>query len=119
MRKAILLFLLLILVTGCAQNTLYDWKGYSDSLYKYHKAPSEETIKKHKETILTIIYKSNKQGKKIAPGICCEYGYYLLQEDKFYEAQEYFDMEMNLYPESITFINTLLNKVQVNKEIIE
>ncbi len=117
MKKNILLFIvIIILVTGCVQNSLYYWDGYSNSLYKYKKGPSDKTIKAHKESILKIIDKSDYYGKKIPPGVCCEYGYYLLQESNYIEAKKYFEFEIKLYPESKKFVNLLLKEIPINKE---
>lgn len=117
MKKNILLFVVvIILVTGCVQNSLYYWDGYSNSLYKYKKDPSDKTIQTHKESILKIIDKSDYYGKKIPPGVYCEYGYYLLQENNYEEAKKYFELEIELYPESEKFVSLLLKEIQTKKE---
>ena len=117
MKKNILFFVvIIILVTGCVQNSLYYWDGYSTSLYKYKKDPSDNTIQAHKESILKIIDKSDYYGKKIPPGVYCEYGYYLLQENNYEEAKKYFELEITLYPESEKFVSLLLKEIQTKKE---
>jgi len=115
-KNIILLIVFIILITGCVQNSLYYWDGYSNSLYKYKKDPNDNTIQAHKESILKIIEKSNYYGKKIPPGVYCEYGYYLLQENNSAEAKKYFELEKELYPESEKFVNLLLKEIPIKKE---
>jgi hypothetical protein len=119
MKKTLALCVFAILIFGCAQTSLYYWNGYSSSLYNYKKNPSEETIQKHKDSITTIINKADRYGKKVPPGLCCEYGYYLMLENNIIEAQQYFAMETSLYPESKKFVDLLLKQIQVNQGEIE
>ena len=117
MKKNILLLVVFIIfITGCVQNSLYYWGGYSNSLYKHKKDPNNETIQAHKESILKIIEKSDYYGKKIPPGVYCEYGYYMLQENNYTEAKKYLNLEIKLYPESNKFVNILLKEIKIKEE---
>jgi hypothetical protein len=100
--------LLISFLVGCAtQEPLYYWGNYSQSLYKYKKAPQEETLQAHKAVLVNIMEESGKRNKKIPPGICCEYGYILLREGNTQQALYYFEMEEKSYPESSVFIQRL------------
>jgi hypothetical protein len=106
MKRSALLFLLIVVLTGCAtQKPLYYWGNYSSSLYKYKKAPTEENLKAHQAVLLNIIDQSNKLNLRVPPGVCCEYGYLLFKEGKQVEAMQYFDLEEKTYPESKPFLD--------------
>ena len=111
MKRSALLFLLIVVLTGCAtQKPLYYWGNYSSSLYKYKKAPTEENMKAHQAVLLNIIDQSNKLNLRVPPGVCCEYGYLLFKEGKQVEAMQYFDLEEKTYPESKPFLDRLRAK---------
>ena len=94
-------------IVGCAQERLYYWGNYSQTLYKYKKLPKEENLEAHKACLVQIIEESNKRNKRTPPGVCCEYGYILLREGKTQQALVYFEMEEKTYPESKVFIERL------------
>jgi hypothetical protein len=112
MKKYVLLILILISISlvGCAttQNRPeYAWQNYSSSLYASKKAPTDESLKNHKESLLSIMEESKTKNYRVPPGVCCEYGYILLKEGKKEEALKYFDLEEQTYPESRVFIQNL------------
>jgi len=111
MKRSLLLFLVSIfaLLAGCASQNRpqYVWKDYSSSLYYIKKTPSEESLKYHKDLLLTIIEESKSSNVRVPPGVYCEYGYVLLKEGKKQEAFGYFDLEEQTYPESKVFIRNL------------
>ena len=82
----------------------------------YKKAPSNETLQEHITSIEKIIEKSEYFGKKVPPGIYCEYGYYFLQEGNYVDAKKYFVLEMQIYPESEVFIKQLILRIPEEKE---
>jgi len=116
MKKFIILLILgVALLTGCV-NSQYYWGNYSYTLYKYKKTQTEDNLEKHKLCIEKVIRKSEAKEKKVPPGIYCEYGYYLIMEGDAVQGLEYFDKEVNTYPESETFINTLKTQLELEKE---
>jgi hypothetical protein len=117
MKRSALLFLLIVVLMGCAtQKPLYYWGNYSNSLYKYKKSPTEENLKAHKAVLLNIIDQSNKLNLRVPPGVCCEYGYLLFKEGKQVEAMQYFDLEEKTYPESKPFLDRFRAKWIEKKE---
>lgn len=112
----IIMLLSMLMLVGCMtpqQKSMYNWENYSSTLYNFKKDPSEENLKKHKETLLKIIEKSKEEELKVPPGVYCEYGYFLMKEGKNQEALTYFELEEKTYPESVVFVQKL--KSQVNK----
>jgi hypothetical protein len=117
MRKYLLLLVLLIVfISGCVQTSMYYWGNYSGTLYKYKKAPSDETLNTHIESIEKIIKESDYYNKKVPPGIYCEYAYYYMLEGNNEDAKKYFELEKKLYPESTKFVDVLLQGMSVEKE---
>jgi len=117
MRKIIILFFLLIIfISGCVQTSIYYWGNYSDTLYKYKKAPSDDVLISHIKSIEKIIKQSEYLRKKVPPGIYCEYGYYFMIEENYVDAKKYFELEMEIYPESTKFINVLMKGIPEEKE---
>lgn len=117
MKKVNILIVLVavaLLSFGCAtgQKPIYSWGGYSSTLYAYKKAPSEETMKAHKEALLSIMDESKKENLRVPPGVYCEYGYILLKEGKKDEAMRFLNLERETYPESAVFIERLISKTK-------
>lgn len=103
---AILLFMSL---GGCASisESGYYWGNYSHTYNAYLKSPSKETTQAHVESLLDIVKTSNEKGLKCPPGIYAELGYISQKEGGNKEAEQYYNKEIQLYPESKTFISKL------------
>ncbi len=71
------------------------------------------------EELYEIISKSQKKNKKPPPGICCEYGYMLLQNGRKDEAVKMFGLEAKYYPESVFFIKRLKDHTLKEKKVNE
>lgn len=110
-RCVLLLFVTLLLGFGCAKKGLYQWQGYSSSLYTYKKNLDDKSYAGHKKVLEKIIEECGKHDNRVPPGIYCEYGYMLAKEGKSKEALTYFDQEEKTYPESAVMINALKNMV--------
>lgn len=93
----------------------YYWGNYSSTLYNFKKSPTDENREAYRECLLDII-NNNDRSKKIPPGICCEYGYLLLNEGDKESAIKYFELELSLYPESKPFMDKLLQQAAGNKD---
>ena len=118
MRKILIaLFFLSAFSVGCATHEpMYYWGNYSQSLYKYKKTPTPENQAAHKAVLVKIIEESDKNSKRVPPGVCCEYGYILLKEGNTQEALRYFDLEEKAYPESKAFLDRLRSRWLKEKE---
>jgi len=109
MKTLLLLFVIVLalIIVGCgttSKDTFY-WGDYSTTLYDYKKNPDEVTLETHKKELISIL--ENSANKKVPPGLNAEYGYILLKEGLETEGLEYLDKEMELYPESTTFITRI------------
>jgi len=110
--KPFFLLSLLLLLGGCvtAPPVEYYYGNYSRTLYRSKKVSTPERLEIHRQTLEDIIEKSEKKGIRVPPGIYCEYGYVLSKEGSP-EADRYFSLEIETYPESerfITFIRSQL-----------
>ena len=111
--------LFMLSLTSCApksylQDSMYK---HAKSMYAYKKYPSEENLDKHLKTLEGIIAKSQSNGKRVPPGICSEYGFFLLQTNPV-KAKKYLLLEKELYPESTVFINNLLEKEERSESLV-
>ena len=118
MKALVLLFgfVLSLILVGCgttSKDTFY-WGDYSITLYDYKKNPDEVTHEAHKKELTSIL--ENSANKKVPPGLNAEYGYILLKEGLETEGLKYLDKEMELYPESTTFITRIKEQYNEGKK---
>jgi hypothetical protein len=94
---------------GCATVTEagYYWGDYSKTLYKYTKAPTEQTLAEHTVELERIIEESNKRDLRVPPGIHAELGYIKARTGNAALATAHYESEMQLYPESRLFLERL------------
>ncbi len=111
MKKILLFGFSLFMLTSCMTSTsLYDWKNYETTSYLYYKKQTPEATEQLMKTYEAMINKPNGSRKTIAPGICAEYGYFLLQNGKKAEGVAMLKKERELYPESKVFMDRLINR---------
>ncbi|MDP8162420.1 DUF4810 domain-containing protein [Pasteurella skyensis] len=113
MLKTLKIFPILLcgfVVIGCQSPSpsLYYWGNYSDSVYSYYD--DETTLDTQQQNMLQIINNAQESGKQVGPGIYAHLGLISLKQGMAQKAQDYFQKEMTLYPESATFIQFLQRK---------
>ncbi|MBR5965750.1 MAG: DUF4810 domain-containing protein [Treponema sp.] len=104
-----------LLFAGCASNykALYNWDYYSTQTYKYVKGGNEEDTEKLFEVYQKVL--DGQEGtirETIPPGLCADYGYLLIKAGKVEEGKALLRKEMELYPESVQFMNSIIRKVE-------
>lgn len=114
--KILIPIIFIVFISGCASN-LYIWNNYSKSKYIMKKKETDEAIRSHKESLISIIDKSELSGKKVPPGIYSELGQIYQREGEVKSAIECFENEKYLYPESIKFIDLIISQIQEKKDI--
>jgi hypothetical protein len=120
MKKCFLFIIVVATITfigGCAQNGLYYFGDYSQTLYKLEKNQDEESLVNHQQELEKIIAESESRTLKIPPGIYAELGYINLKANNTKQALEYFDKEAKLYPESKYFMERLINSANVKRDV--
>lgn len=106
--KVVLIFLVLLSLTACAQN-LYVWNDYDSTLYEYYKNPTERA--KFIEALEEAILKAEESGR-VPPGIYAEYGYAQYEEGNFTDAITYFQKEYDKWPESRILMQKMIRNAK-------
>ena len=111
--KPLLFLLLLFLFAGCVTVAPVDYYygNYSNTLYRSKKLSTPESLEMHRNTLEDIIQKSENKGRRVPPGIYCEYAYILSKEGNP-EADRYFSLEVETYPESERFVTFVLSQLK-------
>ncbi|MBQ8013553.1 MAG: DUF4810 domain-containing protein [Treponema sp.] len=112
--SGIALFSALSIFISCS-STQYEWYSYQEDYYRYVKKSDEESQKKLIKTYEKMIKKPGGERNVVPPGIYADYGYILLEKGKTTEAKEAFLKEIELYPESATFISGILKRLNNEK----
>lgn len=105
---------LAIFLSGCAaQQRMYYWGDYSNTLYQSKKHPSEKSDLSHMQALEKIIEESKKTNLRIPPGVYAELGYIYFRQNKKDLAIANFKIEKELYPESALLMDRLENAAQL------
>lgn len=115
-RHLLLLPLLgMLLLAGCASPYLYEWGDYDQWLYENYKNPKDDEELYVDLTALITRYESRKNPgtKPMAPGLYAEYGFLLMRRGENERAIEYYNKEKALWPESIVFMDSMIQVAQI------
>lgn len=107
-----------MLATGCANTAnkvkpMYDYGEYSETFYTMKKDVGENSINEWKITLEDVIQRSGEQSIRVPPGVYANLGYFYLKVNDSRTAISYFELEKSIYPESVIFMNNLINKVKM------
>lgn len=99
-------------VSGCASSpvnppSLY-WGNYSHTLYNVKVMDDAQSHQKHEAGLLAIVEESQKRELRVPPGIYAELGIYALDRGDKAEAERYFSLEQQTYPESETLLKGVI-----------
>jgi hypothetical protein len=108
--KILPVLFLLCFASACATNR-YAWHHYDEKLYRHYKNPAEheEFVEQLKK--MTIL--ATREGK-VPPGLYAEYGYVLYEGGEFQEAEKYFRLESEKWPESRVFMDKMVNYARMS-----
>lgn len=102
-----------ITVTSCSSTkTIYSWYNYEDITYQYSKRTTDELQVKVLEQYRKIIDKQKGVRKVVPPGMYAEYGYLLYKTGKKDEGMSFLKKEVELYPESDTYISRIIKQIE-------
>ncbi len=113
MKKLILLGAFMGLLASCSSTKpMYSWYDYEDATYQYSKKQTDELKTKMMEQYLKLI--QNQKGTRgvVPPGLYAEYGYALYMGGKEEEGLSYLKQEIELYPESETYISRIIKQLE-------
>lgn len=95
-----------------APPTLYNWSTYETASYKYLKNADEASLTELMTVYETIINGQEKTIRQtVPPGICADYGYFLLKAGKINEGKAMLKKEIELYPESKKYIDKIMGAI--------
>lgn len=103
-----------LLATGCANTVkpMYDYGDYSESFYAMKRESGVKTELEWLQALEKIIVHSKEISVRVPPGIYANLGYLSLKSNNNEKAISYFELEKATYPESILFMDRLINRVK-------
>jgi hypothetical protein len=101
-----------MLASCTVQKPLYTWDKYDVTSYNYLKNSDEKSTQALIETYQNIIEKQQGSRGVVPPGVYADYGFILLQDNKTEEGKAMLLKEVELYPESKTFIDRILKMIE-------
>lgn len=116
MKKNIILsgIVMILILSSCASNkkSLYSWGNYDAVSYNYIKDETDKSLNSLLETYNNLMENQKGLRKAIPPGMCADYGYFLYKKGEKTKALEMLKKEVQLYPESGTFVNRIIKKIE-------
>ena len=104
-------FLAFMLLAGCQSGRpLYYWGHYESMIYQSYAKPDKITAEQQIEQLQEDVQKAAAVNLPVHPGLHAHLGYLYYQLGKQDLAQKEFNLEKNLFPESATFIDRVLNQ---------
>ncbi|MGN1257082.1 MAG: DUF4810 domain-containing protein [Bacteroidaceae bacterium] len=104
---------LTLTLTSChTTQSLYSWYDYEDATYKYSKRTTDELQVKVLEQYQKITEKQKGVRGVVPPGMYAEYGYLLFKTGKKEEGLSFLNKEIELYPESKTYISRIIKQLE-------
>jgi hypothetical protein len=103
----------LVTLSACAPATRFTWGTYEDALYAYYKNPSER--EEYRDALIAAIERGRTQ-MNVAPGLLAELGYLYLEDGNRARAQELFEEEMMLFPESRVFLVRMMGNSRAREQ---
>ena len=114
MKKIILatVFYALALSSCSISKPMYSWYNYENNTYKYSKKNTDAWLSKVLEEYKKMI--SDQHGSRgiVPPGLYAEYGYLLYKTGKHSEGISFLKKEIELYPESETYISRIIKQLE-------
>jgi len=103
-----------LLITGCANTVkpMYEYGNYSESFYAMKRESGAETEAEWLQSLELIITKSEETSVRVPPGVYANLGYLNLRANNNKKAISYFELEKETYPESVLFMDRLINRVK-------
>ena len=111
--RHILPFAAALIMAGCVQTTKYNWGGYSQTLYDYHR---DATTQADYQDALEKVIASEGPDRKVPPGIFAELGYLKLASGDADGAVALFEREKAAWPESTFMMDKAIASTHANKE---
>lgn len=113
MRRLPVLLILLIL-GACSLPKPYLYYGnYSRSYYNVVKKQDAVSKEKLKESLERVFERSARYEIPVPPGLYCDYGLLMMEENRPDEARRYFELEKQNWSGSAQFMDFLMQRYQL------
>jgi len=99
----------LAVLSGCAQQGMYDWGGYSGLLYQNYKKP--ETVAANLVTLQAHVTALEERKTRVAPGLYADLGTLYLQAGDRDRALENYRKERAAWPESAGLMDAMIKNM--------
>ena len=112
--KRLSLVIIAALLSGCANQSLYQWGGYEGMLYQgYKDATKMEAMRVGLESHIAAVEQS---GRKVAPGLHAELGTLYLQSGDGDKALASYRRERDAWPESRGLMEAMIKNIERRKQ---
>ena len=109
---AVLLFLCATAVGCTGPPSLYRWGIYEDLMYQSYTNPGESDPVSDAARLAEDVERTTTEGLAVPPGVYAHLGYLYASHGNHGLARASFNRELELYPESKTFIEGILNRME-------
>jgi hypothetical protein len=102
-----------MVATGCAQkpSPIYRWGRYETVVYEMHAEPGGVDTTTGIALLREDIERTSLEGKRVPPGVHAHLGFLYYSEGRLESAREQFEIESELFPESKTFMDGILERM--------
>jgi hypothetical protein len=109
MHKSMLVAAALLMLSGCAQQGLYDWGNYSGLMYQNYKKPESVAA----NLVVLQAHVTTLEGRKVrvAPGLYADLGTLYLQAGDRDRAVENYRKERAAWPESVGLMDAMIKNL--------
>jgi hypothetical protein len=102
----------LVSLSACAQQQpLYHWGSYEALLYKSYREPGSADPGMQIAKLTEDVERAHAESRNVPPGVHAHLGYLYYTQGQPHLAREEFLIEKQLFPESTTFIDGMLNRM--------
>jgi len=103
-------------LSACATPPRFEWGAYDTQLYRYYKNP---TNRADYQQALERAVERGQATDRVAPGLNAELGFLAYEDGDMVTARQYFEAEMNLFPESREFLQRYMNDETTAPSVVD
>lgn len=96
-------------LAACAAPSRFEWGNYENGLYQYYRDP--ENRANYERSLVRAIERGDATDRT-APGLNAELGFLYLEQGETVLAEQHFRREIELFPESRSFLERFLGVEQ-------
>jgi len=114
--KAVYSIVFCLFLGACAGKQIYYWRNYEPIVYSSFSNPGKQSPEEQIELLLKDLDQTQQNKLKVHPGLYAQLGYLHAQRGDVQNAQKYFDLERNAFPESEKLMQRFINGGKVKKQ---